>query len=247
MAAPNFPTRPQRGFDVTSFPNDLVSGQRQFYTSIMFMDYKFDFSSLMSSAAGGGGQIKLPMPRRLNDAENIIWEEWSGTSTALNVGGNALGMAGMPTAGNMVAGAQNIIEMGSTFTGTTVNPFMFMMFKRPTFKEHTLQWTLTPNSQQESDTLIKIINKCKKAALPTTSSMGAALMDYPKIAQVSLKAAGNDKYLYKFKPCAIISVEVEHTAAGMPSFFKSGAPTVVNLTLRLKEIQMWKSEDIQDS
>jgi hypothetical protein len=71
-------------------------------------------------------------------------------------------------------------------------------------------------------------------------------MKYPQIAQVVLKAAGGDRYLYKFKPCAIISVQVEHTAAGMPSFFNSGAPTVVNLTLQLKEIQLWKSEDIQE-
>lgn len=237
MAAPNFPTKPQRGFDITSFPNDLVSGQRQFYTSIMIMDYKFDFFSFTAGAVGGGGQIKLPMPRRLNDAENIIWEELQGTATAFSAAQY------IPKISAAVAAAQQLTEIQSVFSGTAVNPFMFMMFKRPSFKEHILQWTLTPNSQQESDTLIKIINKFKKAALPTTNY---ALMDYPKIAQVTLKAAGTDKYLFKFKPCAIVSVQVEHTAAGMPSFFKSGAPTTVNLTLQLKEIQLWKSQDIQD-
>lgn len=246
MAAPNFPTKPQRRFDVNSFPNDLVSGQRQFYTSIIFMDYKFDFGSLMSIAVGGGGQIKLPMPRRLNDAENIIWEEWSGTNFLIN----AVGTVGsnLPVVGGLfgaaAAGAQGLIDVGSVISGQTLNPYMFMMFKRPAFKEHVLQWTLTPNSQQESDTLIKIINKLKKAALPETDG---ALMKYPKIAQVTLKAAGSDKYLYQFKPCAIVSVQAEHTAAGMPSFFKNGAPTAVNLTLQLKEIQLWKSQDIQDS
>lgn len=246
MAAPNFPTKPQRGFDSTSFPNDLISGQRQFYTSVMLMDYKFDFYSLMSSAIGGGGQIKLPMPRRLNDAENIIWEEWSGTNTlagGITAVSQFAGQYGS-LIGAAATGLQQLGDIQSTFTGTAINPFMFMMFKRPAFKEHILQWTLTPNSQQESDTLIKIINKFKKAALPTTNG---PLMDYPKIAQVSLKAAGTDRYLYQFKPCAIISVQVEHTAAGMPSFFKSGAPTTVNLTLQLKEIQLWKSQDIQDA
>lgn len=242
MAAPNFPSKPQRGFDSMSFPNDLASGQRQFYTSIAFMDYNFDFQSLTAGGVGGGAAVKLPMPRRLNDAENIIWEEWSGKD-ALIGGATALSQyAGVP--GALVGALQTAGEVTSITQGVALNPFMYMMFKRPQFKEHTLSWTLTPNTQRESDTLIRIINKCKKAALP--SSTGSVfLMKYPQIAQVTLKAAGGDRYLYKFKPCAIISVQVEHTAAGMPSFFENGAPTTVNLTLQLKEIQLWKSEDIQ--
>jgi len=241
MAAPNFPTKPQRGFDSMSFPVDLKSDQRQFYTNLVFMDYDFSSASL---ASGGGGIITLPMPRRLNDAENIIWEEWDGAGF-IGQGAKALAdYAGVP--GALTAGAQAALQPASIVSGLALNPFMFMMFKRPQFKEHTLSWTLTPSSQQESDVLIKIINMCKKAALPSTSG-SVYLMKYPKIAQVTLRSAGGDKYLYKFKPCAIISVQVEHTGAGMPSFFRSGAPTVVNLTLQLKEIQLWKAEEIQDA
>lgn len=242
MAAPNFPSKPQRGFDSMSFPGDLATGQRQFYTSITFMDYNFDLQTLTAGGVGGGAAIKLPMPRRLNDAENIIWEEWSGKDAILSGASQLAQYAGVSSA--LVGAIQIGGEAASIEKGLSLNPFQYMMFKRPQFKEHTLQWTLTPNSQRESDTLIKIINKCKKAALPSTTG-SVFLMKYPQIAQVVLKAAGGDKYLYKFKPCAIISVQVEHTAAGMPSFFNSGAPTAVNLTLQLKEIQLWKSEDIQ--
>jgi hypothetical protein len=134
--------------------------------------------------------------------------------------------------------------MAGTFTGNAVNPFQFMMFKRPGFKEHTLQWSLAPNTQQESDTLKKIINRCKKAALPSPSGgFAPGLVKYPEIAMVSFKP---DKYLYKLKPCAIISVQVDYTGAGMPSFFKSGAPTIVNLTLQLKELQLWSQDNYQE-
>ena len=43
----------------------------------------------------------------------------------------------------------------------------------------------------------------------------------------------------KFRPCAVNGVSVDYTGAGVPSFFKNGAPTVINLTLQLTEIQLW--------
>jgi len=39
-------------------------------------------------------------------------------------------------------------------------------------------------------------------------------------------------------------VQVDYNGSGTPSFFKSGAPTIINLTLQLKEIQLWTSEEI---
>lgn len=54
-----------------------------------------------------------------------------------------------------------------------------------------------------------------------------------------------DKYLFKFQPCAIISVAIDHTAGGTPSFFKNGAPTVVGLSLKLKEIALWTQDNYQ--
>lgn len=117
-----------------------------------------------------------------------------------------------------------------------------MMFKRPNFKEHTLQWTLAPNTQEESETLKRIINQCKRAALPSGGRTDL-MMQYPDMCTVSFTP---DNYLYKIKPCAIISVQVDYTGAGGPSFFKSGAPTVVNLTLQLKEIELWSKDNYQE-
>lgn len=240
MAVPNFPQPPQRGFSNDSFPADLVSGDRKFYTSISFA--KFTGYSLSGGLSlNFGGNIKLPIPRKLNDNEVMLWEEWSLTndvkSGAVNVAQRYLGS----TAGSITSALSNLSEKQGSFTGTTINPYMFMMFKRPSFKEFTLQWSLAPNSQRESDSLDQIIKKCKRAALPTISGV---TMEYPDIANIKLYAGqANDKYLFKFKPCAIISVQVDYTGSGMPSFFKSGAPTIVNLTLQLKEIELWSKND----
>ena len=45
--------------------------------------------------------------------------------------------------------------------GYALNPFQFMSFKQPNYKEFSFNWTLTPNSPQESETLKKIINQLK--------------------------------------------------------------------------------------
>jgi len=249
MAAPNFPQKPVRNYQSDSFPADLVSGGRQIYTNISFGKYAFNWAAMGGGALSMGGSVKLPIPRKLNDNETILWEEWSGTQQLSSVIGGASQMvgnlAGFPRlgqfAGSVAGNLAGAIDMAGTFTGKSANPFQFMMFKRPGFKEHVLQWALAPSSEQESQTLKRIINRMKKAALPTASSgmAGIALMEYPEIAMVSFRP---NEYLYKMKPCAIISVQVDYTGNG-PSFFRNGAPTVVGLTIQLKELQLWKADD----
>lgn len=236
MAVPNFPQKPQRGNNSSAFPSDLISGQRKYYTQIGLVRYN---SGL---ATGGGlgiqtsGTIMLPMPKQgLIDQEIIQWEEWSGEKLAMDV------VRSVPGLSTLVAGLETARNPLSTDLGLQINPFMFMMFRRPNFKEFALKWTLAPNNRQESETLKRIINQLKKAALP--SKLNDFVMRYPDIAMVSFKP---DNYLFKMKPCAIVSVNVDYTGGGKPSFFNSGAPTIVNLTLQLKEIQLWNQDNYQE-
>lgn len=208
-AISNFPTKPQRqGVTSQGFPSDLPSN---FSTQITFI----------GQSVQAAGVVRLPLPKRLNDVQNIIWEEVSLTSMALS------------------STLQGAAALGGYSSETALNPFMFMLFKRPTFKEHVLSWTLAPNNQQESEKIRDIIKTLKKASLPTKGGFGGALMKYPARAQVTLNPGD---WLYKLKPAAITSVHVDYTGAGL-SFFNSKAPTVVNLTLQLKEIELWSADD----
>jgi hypothetical protein len=237
---PQPPGRSQRKND--SFPNDLEQNNRRFFTKLTFSKYNYSFAG-GAGAIVLGDSVTLPFPRKLNDNEIINWEEWSGAAAA----GSALQtigqfVPGASMAGSAISSLAAGVDMMGTFTGQSVNPFQFMMFKRPNFKEHTLQWTLAPNTKEESETLKRIINTCKKAALPS-GGRTSIMMDYPDLCNVSFTP---DNYLYKLKPCAIISVHVDYTGAGGPSFFNSGAPTVVNLTLQLKEIELWSKDNYQE-
>lgn len=232
---PNYPTPPTSGSpSSSSFPSDLLQEGRKYYTSISLVKYEYiqQFGSLGSMI--NMGNIQLPLPRRINDSSFHSWSEISAMSA---VTGAAQGMMG--GAGQLMG---TVASLGSVYAGKQLNPFMFMMYQRPGYKEHDLNWMLTASNKEESDKLKKIIDQLKKAALPSATGKNV-LWDYPQVAMISLNP---DKYMFKFQPCAILGVSVDYTAAGTPSFFNSGAPTVVSLSLKLKEIALWTQDNYRE-
>jgi len=244
---PFLPTKPKTVLDYRSFPNDLVSDGRQFCTDIQFMLYdpsltnaplNFPFSTLgiipfITSAYRPNGGITLPIPKKLNDVQTVIWESVSATQT-MGSAVNALS-GGRLSALTSVVGGPAAIAGALVPGGLSLNPHLFMLFKSPTFKEYTLSWTLAPKNEQESNTLADIITQFKYNMLPA-STAGGLLFNYPSIAII--KMYPNDFFTFKFKPCAIKSVQIDYTGSGSPSFFKrTGAPTVVNINVLLQEIQ----------
>lgn len=250
----NFPTPPTTKPNQFIFPNDLVTSGRNFFTQIQFVEYAFQYAGTPSVAqptANPIGGMQLPIPSKLNDQSVMVWDPVSMTETGAVMGGavgGALvggafgpfgsgagavigGVIGATVVPSMVQGA-NLV---SPFTGKAINPYLFMMFKQPTFKEITFSWRLAANTPEESDTIANIVDYFKFHMLPT---MGAIWMDYPSVALIKLYP--NDKFTFRLKPCVIMNCSVEYTAGGGPSFFKSGAPTVVDISVLFKEIQIWE-------
>lgn len=247
---PFLPTKPKAGLDYRSFPNDLVADGRQFCMDIQFMFYDsslttagFVFPSLITpfitAAYSPNGGVTLPIPKKLNDIQTVVWESVSATGVAGGVMSSIVGkyFPRVAAAGSTIG---NVATIGGALVpgGLAVNPHLFMLFKEPTFKEYTLSWTLTPKNEQESQTLANIITQFKYNMLPAMAGGvgGSVLLNYPSIAII--KMYPNDLFTFRFKPCAIKSVQVDYTGGGQPSFFKrTGAPTSVNLTVYLQEIQ----------
>lgn len=243
---PFLPTKPKANLDYFSFPNDLVSDGRQFCMDIQFLDYDPTLTnvgmyfpsiapSFMTSMYTPSGGVTLPIPKKLNDVQTVIWDSQSATSAAASAVA-----AIIPSVVNPFTGLGGAADVAGALTpgGMAVNPHLFMLFKQPTFKEYTFSWSLAPKNEQESVTLARIIEYFKYNMLPAKA--GQALSDvglnYPGIAMI--KMYPNDFFTFKFKPCAVKSVQVDYTGSGGPSFFKrTGAPTVVNFTVSLQEIQ----------
>jgi hypothetical protein len=83
MAVPNFPKPPGRNISGggMTFPSDLITSGREYYTEINFQNYEYATATGSGALTYGGG-VKLPMPRRINDNESIIWEEGSALNSA---------------------------------------------------------------------------------------------------------------------------------------------------------------------
>lgn len=225
--APNFPTAPQNTYSQSTFPADLTAAGRNFKTVIQFVEYKGSYAIDSALLSGGTytptGGVTLPLPKKINDTMTVEWSRSSLIEMAASLASNSKLAAG---------GALG--DVASAGTGLQLNPMQFMVFKQQNFKEHTLNWSLTPSSPEESNALNYIINQFKYHMLPTANGM---LLEYPSIALIKLYP--NDEFTFRFRPCAIVGVQTDYTGAGMPSFFRNGAPTTVNFTVYLKEITLW--------
>jgi hypothetical protein len=265
-----FPRPKTRITQPNVFPSDLNIDGRGFYTKISFKNYNFLDDVLPDTFSGGLGgtlsgfingiisfgsnavkgfgytpgassftpsleigDIILPIPKKINDNFTFSWNDQSVLEKVAKLD---------PT--GRVAFGTSAIATSSFMTGVTINPFLFMFFQRPNFKEFVLQWTLTPNTPKESETVNKIVDSLQKASLPTKTGFGF-LLKYPHVLEIKLYPQEFGDQMM-FKMCAITSVQVDYTGAGSPSFFKgTNLPTVMTLSLSLKEIELWDSSEIE--
>lgn len=245
----NIPKKPSASYVNHTFPGDLLSTGRNFCTQIQFIKYDgLSMTALSNMSSGLGlvptGGITLPLPKAINETQTISWEAASAASQAASIASSISNIGGGTRLGQVVAkftsAASTIAEGQAGVSGRRPSPFLWMLFKQPNFKEHQLMWTFTPNNEKESNTLVEIINTFKKNSLPGTEAFGT-ILTYPNIAII--KFFPDDNYTFKFKPCAVMYVNVDYSGGGTPSFFKNGAPTIVNLTVTLKEIELWTQDN----
>lgn len=245
LLPPNFPTKRITDAPRTlTFPRDLVTTDRNFYTAIQFVDYSYNlaYGATSQAVANIRPQVILPIPRKVNDTQTVVWEAESFTSAAASAAASIQQTVGRLTALASAAAVRGPVE---AVTGFTVNPFLWMLFKQPGFKEYNLTWTLSPSNESESNDVRNIINYLKENMLPEKAFAGV-FYNYPNIALI--KFYPDDRFLFRFKPCAVLSVAVDYTAGGSPSFFKkTKAPTLINISMLVKEIDLWTRQDYRQN
>ena len=128
--------------------------------------------------------------------------------------------------------------------GLAINPFLTVMFDKPTFKRHSFNWKLIPRNPDEAQTINSIITSFKYAMLPDIASgTGGTLLNYPDTVQISFY--NSDSFLYRFKPCVVTNMSVNYAPTG-PSFFRgtSNVPTEIDFSIDLLEIEYWTKESV---
>lgn len=241
------------------FPSDLEA--YKYHITFDFRTFtRRDITDRSFWAPGEHGSVRLPIPANMIDTTAARWSDEAmnpilgsiiDIGARLNTEGsafnlreqfrNALTLGGASVAS--LLGRAGGVQAALGLVGVRINPFMTVMFQSPTFKRHQFQWHMHPHSQEETDTLRKILARFRFHMLPSVRPNTAGiLLNYPNMCYVSLHP--NNKDLYKFKPCVIESASINYAPNG-PSFFReTEAPTGVVLTLDLLELEYWIQEDV---
>jgi hypothetical protein len=126
--------------------------------------------------------------------------------------------------------------------GVTGNPHMSLAFRGVPLRSHTFTWKLAPETEEETNTLRQIIAMLKGRSLP--QKVGDFLLSYPDMCQPRIYVDKLfESQLFMMKRCIVQDVRVNYAGGGVPSFFTSGGPTVVDLSITLKELSIVTRKD----
>jgi len=262
------------------FPQDLGAHAMIFN----FKDYKYGGGTVQNAVTTGS--IALPLPKVLQDTYSpnirdqelgIIGGATADAVSAIVNGPNAgrvnindimqnkdFGALASDAASAMRyftrAGLGSISpEIGQGIdaaVGTAVNPQQTIVFDGVALKSFTFDWSFSPKSASESETLRKIINTIRAASLPayaspfgaapnTGTSLSRGLLKFPKMVDIMLVGV-DSSYFIQYKTSMITQFTVDYTPNGSVALYRgeTGArPSFVNMTIAVKEAAIHTRDD----
>jgi hypothetical protein len=144
--------------------------------------------------------------------------------------------------GNTIRVGDNLARVGEQLFAATPNPAVSAFFSGLGFRQFSFTWTFAPKDENESALIRRIINAFKVNSLPTFSSGGNLIFNYPLIVQPEYSLNSDPSksgYITDFKKCAIKDINVRYSPQGeAPSFYaKTNAPVFISMTINLSEIE----------
>lgn len=125
--------------------------------------------------------------------------------------------------------------------GRVRNPHHTLIFQGVSLKTYSFTWKMSPRSQAEAITLEKIIKNIKMYMHPNLSPTGFSL-EYPHLAELSF-VVGDNQLVPNVKTSFLKNLTVNSSGGGVPSFYKDGRSTIVEMGLSFQEINVQTRED----
>jgi len=253
--------------DTTVFPNDLTS--QDYRITFEFMEYKRP-KLTEGPTTDVRFSVSLPIPNTLLESYGVSYNEGKYGATLGNIiadidrgkgkenmsEGTALGVArgafqgtianAAGTFGSVIGvEAEGVSGLADQVFGSIVNPHLSLFFAGTTLREHQFSWAFAPRNSQDSKNLKEIYYRIKRSALPTvTPDASFTTLEYPMMVKVRIFTKGG-KELYPFKMCVIPSINMNYASSGVPAFHADGAPVLQQMSMTLKEIEYFTSDDIR--
>jgi len=144
-----------------------------------------------------------------------------------------------------IAAGSNISKFRNNVLGTIRNPFQFVTYSGPDFRNYSMNWTLIPSNQGEAQSIHEIVKFFKRSVVPGVDSSGSAFFfTMPpvfgiemRISKIGGKVDAGLGYVQKFAKSVLTSVEVDYNGMGaiVPTFTYDGRPSATKLTLSFQE------------
>lgn len=243
--------------DFLQYPPDLG----EYYLEFVFMKYSRP-NPYKPAKEEKSINIYLPVPAALVESHSTKWSEADqgvfgnimndlmsdGADTSLQSYGYAMADAilGNSTLNKLTLGlageAAKKLDVIQQALGAIPNPNISLLFQGPTLRSFPFTWRFHPESAEESNKIREIISTFRSRILPNTrGNSGVLTLGYPDMLTVKLHP---DDHLYKMKKCIVENMTINYAPNGVPSFFKgTKAPTMIEFTLYLKEIEYFLADD----
>ena len=140
---------------------------------------------------------------------------------------------------NKLMGSNAFGDLALKAGGYAMNPQLQVLFQGIGFRHFQFDFTLTPSTKEESDTIKKIIKAFKLAAAPEFMTNGV----FTQSVYLKIPNTFNIKFLYngaenpnvhKIGECVLTNINVDYAPNGW-STFNDGSPVQTKLTLEFKE------------
>jgi len=127
--------------------------------------------------------------------------------------------------------------------GVAPNSNLELLFQSPTLREFNFNWKMSPRSEEEAETIRKIIRFFKQgmAAKKLNGAAGAAsfFLGTPNVFKVEYKTFNNSLIagLNRIKTCALTGTSVNYTPEGEWAAYGDGQPVSVIMSLKFQELE----------
>ena len=125
--------------------------------------------------------------------------------------------------------------------GRVRNPHHTVIFDGVQLKSYAFTWKFSPRSQEEAISLEEIIRNIKFYMHPQLSDTGFS-MEYPHLAELQF-VVGDNKLVPNVKTSFLKNLTINGSAGGVPSFYKDGRSTIIEMGLAFQEINVQTRDD----
>ena len=143
---------------------------------------------------------------------------------------------------NLVGALANMSGFGTGFN-VAFNNTMVQQFTGVSPRSFTFQWRLYADDESQSRQIFRTIHLLKLISHPVIVNDFLNIVRFPMVIKEFDIRSPNGLRIFPIFPSVITDVVADYTGSGVPTFFKSGAPTSVNLSVSLTEITSLTRQD----